>query len=217
LTCRRPQRSEQRDRRPAITSGVRDAGVEKEAKHFRLAGLDGTVVVAYGPNTDPRLYGYDLLGLDYPAERAKGFPVLRADVAYEGEGYSANFGWVQVVWIRQSDTNEPRVIVDVAPQLRGLGVPYFSFGVEPTLFDAPSTTDADEDWLARAFLVTSPDRLMTRAVQPIVGFRWGYVLRDHVPQITPFTWSAEEDWREVSAVLTTRFPEWTFSLQGEQS
>jgi hypothetical protein len=151
--------------------------VERQTQAFRLAGLEGAVEVMYGPNEDPQHWGYDLLGLDYPVTTAKGFPVIHAAVSYEGKGYAANFGWVQVVWIQRPDAQEPRVIVDVAPQVRGLQVPYVSFGVEPTLFDAPSTTDADEDWVARAFLTASPDRLMTRVVQPVVGLRWGYVLR----------------------------------------
>jgi len=76
------------------------------------------------------------LGLDYPSTVAAGFPVLRVDVAYEGDGYAAMLGWVQVVWMREAVGQEPRVIVDVAPQLTDTGFPYVSFGIEPTMFDA---------------------------------------------------------------------------------
>jgi len=184
--------------------------VHENAYPFRLSGLAGDVVVRYGANVDPTRWGYDLLGLDYPSVTAAGFPVLRADVTYEGDGYAATLGWVQVVWMAGAAEQEPRVIVDVAPQLIGTGFPYVSFGVEPTMFDAPSTTQADVDWLARTFLTASPDRLMTRIAEPILGLRWGYVLHEAVPQLKGLAPAREEDWREARSVLTAHFPEWEF-------
>ena len=48
-------------------------------------------------------------------------------------------GWIQVVRYREPDADE-EIFVDVAPQLRDTGVPWFSFGVRAAFFDAPSTT-----------------------------------------------------------------------------
>src|SRR6266446_4075542 len=63
--------------------------MDQQTYPFRLSGLGGEVVVQYGRNTDPARWGYELLGLDFASTVAKGFPVLQADVTYEGEGYAA--------------------------------------------------------------------------------------------------------------------------------
>jgi hypothetical protein len=103
---------------------------------------------------------------------------------------------------------QPRAIVDVAPQLIGTGSPYLSFGINPTMFDAPSTTDAEVDWLARAFLTASPDRLMTRIIEPIVGLRWGYTLREDVPDLKELVRADDRDWQQARTVIVDRFPAW---------
>ena len=126
-------------------------GLDVSRIPFELSGKAGEVVVSYGENDDPRRWGYDLLGLDFPWEVSRGFPVLRADVTYEGDGYAAVLGWVQVVSMSVAGEAAPKMMVDVAPQLIGSGFPYVSFGVEPTMFDAPSTTDRDVGWVARHF------------------------------------------------------------------
>lgn len=71
---------------------------------------------------------------------ALGFRVVQASVAYEGEGYAAVMGWVQVVRYRLEDANEHVIVFDVAAQMTDTEVPYLSFGVRPTLFDAPGIT-----------------------------------------------------------------------------
>jgi len=60
--------------------------VEVSRIPFELSGQAGEVVVSYGENEDPVRWGYDLLGLDFRWEISRGFPVLRADVTYEGDG-----------------------------------------------------------------------------------------------------------------------------------
>ena len=182
--------------------------VKEKAYAFHLSGLRGEVRVVYGVNSDPAHWGYELLGLDFPSAVANGFPVLRADVTYEGDGYAATLGWVQVVWMRGGEEHEPRVLVDVAPQLIGTGFPYVCFGIEPTMFDAPSTTESEVDWVARTFLTASPDRLMTRIIEPILGLRWGYVLRGGVPELRDLTRADDRDWQEARSVLADHFPSW---------
>jgi len=150
------------------------------------------------------------LGLDFPSTVAKGFPVLRADVTYEGDGYAATLGWLQVVWMTVAAEREPRTMVDVPPQLIATGFPYVSFGIEPTMFDAPSTTDSGVDWVARTFLTASPDRLMTRVVEPVLGLRWGYTLREGLPQLKDLTRTGDEDWREARLVIARQFRDWEF-------
>ena len=174
---------------------------------FELSSRQGGVTVRYGENRDPAHWGYDLLGLKFPWEVSHGFPVVSADVAYEGDGYAAIFGWVQVVWMSVVD-KPTEVLVDVAPQLIGSGVPYISFGVKPTMFDAPSTTDREVQWAARTFLTASPDRLMTRVLSPVVGFRWGYTIRAGDVAVADLVAASGEDWLLGREVLTNQFPGW---------
>lgn len=64
---------------------------------FQLRGREGRVTVEYGVNDDPSRWGYHLLGLNFDAEVARGFPVIEARVAFGGEGYAGFLGWIQVV------------------------------------------------------------------------------------------------------------------------
>jgi hypothetical protein len=185
--------------------------VEVSRTPFELSGQAGEVVVRYGENEDPARWGYDLLGLDFPWEISRGFPVFRADVTYERDGYAAVLGWVQVVWMSVAGESEPRVMVDVAPQLIGSGFPYVSFGVEPTMFDAPSTTHHDVGWVARTFLTASPDRLMTRVVEPVVGFRWGYTIDGGDVAIDVLAPASDDDWLVTRNVIAMQFSDWEFS------
>lgn len=200
------------EEKPGLAGFVRweNLPMDQQTYPFRLSGLDGEVVVQYGPNADPARWGYDLLGRDFPSTVAKGFPVLRADVTYEGDGYAATLGWLQVVSMTVAAEREPRTMVDVPPQLIATGFPYISFGIEPTMFDAPSTTDSDVDWVARTFLTASPDRLMTRVVEPVFGLRWGYTLREGLPQLKDLARTGDEDWREARLVIARQFRDWEF-------
>jgi hypothetical protein len=183
---------------------------------FELSALAGEVVVSFGENDDPAHWGYDLLGLDFPWEVSRGFPVFRADVAYAGDGYAAVFGWVQVVWMSVTGEAEARVMVDVAPQLIGSGFPYVSFGVEATMFDAPSTTLRDVGWVARTFLTASPDRLMTRVVAPVVGFRWGYTVKGGEVGVDVLAAASADDWVLARGVIAAQFTDWDFLRVFEQ-
>ena len=179
---------------------------------FELRGIPGRVLIQFGANDDPDRWGYPLLGLDYPVELARGFPVIQAEVDYPAEGYAAVLSWIQLVWIKDLDGHEPKYQpVDLAPQLLGLELPYFSFGVRPVLFDAPSYDKAaNVDWVAHSLLSFTPDCLMTRVVRPVCGFSWGYQLRGAAltlrhPQIT-----TASDWEADLTLLRNAFPSWRF-------
>jgi len=67
---------------------------------FRLRDYDGLVTVSYGVDRDPAFWGFDTPGLLYQPldlELAKGFPVCEARIAYEGPGYHALMGWIQLI------------------------------------------------------------------------------------------------------------------------
>jgi hypothetical protein len=175
---------------------------------FRLRGVDGVVRVLLARNDEPERWGWRLLGLDVPLEHIVGFPVVEATVDYPAEGYAAVMGWVQVV--RYEVTGEPETVVlaDVAPQLQGLGMPYVAFGVRPTYFDAPAMSAPDADWRAATFLTATPDALLSRVIEPVCGFRWGYRREGRVTELVDAARVEEKDWLEAREKLVTHYPDW---------
>lgn len=177
---------------------------------FHLRGRPGRVLVRYGVNDDPARWGYPLLGLDSLVEACRGFPVMQAEVEHDAQGYAAVLAWIQVVRMTDLDSRQGTALVDVAPQLAGLDVPYLSFGVRPVLFDAPSTTTRNTDWDAEAFLVVTPDGVMTRRIQPLCGFGWGYRVRDGEPAAAGLHELDAASWRRNADFLADQHPSWTF-------
>jgi hypothetical protein len=190
---------------------------------FSLDGRNGSVAVEFGANDDPSRWGFGALGLDWPVSLAVGLPVLEATVSYAGEGYAAVMGWIQVVRIRVGERSESlvpaaekapagdHVWVDGPPNLRGLGVPFVSFGPCPTLFDAPMSTESDIRFVADSFLTTSPDALVSRRSRPCFGFRWGYSTQagSAAELISPALLD-QDDWRDALPVLAEQFSGWSF-------
>jgi hypothetical protein len=141
------------------------------------------------------------------------------------EGYAAVMGWIQVVRISVSETSRSVVAggekappgehcwVDVPPHLQGLGVPFVSFGVRPSLFDAPASTESDVRFVADSFLTASPDALMSRTSHPCCGFRWGYSTETgQTPTLLRPSVLSEREWAEAQPVLRESFPDWSFGL-----
>ena len=190
---------------------------------FSLRGSEGTVRVSYGVNEDPDHWGYGVLGLAWPPSLANGLPVLEARVSSPLEGYAAVMGWIQVVRIHVSELSTSMVVdgeqappgdhvwVDGPPHLRGLGVPFVSFGHSPTLFDAPASTESDIRFIADSFLTVSPDAVISRRLQPCAGLRWGYSTeKGQKPELVPLISLGEEDWAQALPILKETFPGWDF-------
>ncbi|MGI9157880.1 MAG: hypothetical protein ACR2FG_14810 [Marmoricola sp.] len=184
---------------------------------FQLRGRPGSVRVRYGVNDDPARWGYPLLRIDSLVELSRGFPVVQAEVEHDAQGYAAMLAWIQLVRMTDLDSGESSTLVDGAPQLEGLDLPYVSFGVRPILFDAPSTTTRNADWDADAFLVVTPDALMTRRVQPLCGFGWGYRVRDGEPAATRLQELDAASWRRDRDFLAEQHPSWTFEDQTDET
>jgi hypothetical protein len=155
-------------------------------------------------------------------------PVLEARVAYEGDGYESVMGWIQVVRIHVDRSSEALIPgsekapagdhlwVDVPPNLRGLGVPFVSFGPRPTLFDAPASTESNVRFVADSFLTASPDGLVTRRSRPCFGVRWGYsTLGDpgSAIEILPLREIGAKEWSDALPSLDEHFPDWTFEKE----
>jgi len=194
-----------------------------EVFEFSLHGRKGSVTVEFEANEDPPRWGFEVLGLPWPAHLAIGLPVLEATVSYPGEGYVAVMGWIQVVRIHVSERSESLVPegekapagdhawVDGPPHLRGLGIPFVSFGPRPTLFDAPMSTESEVDFVADSFLTASPDALISRRSRPCAGFRWGYSTQaGSAPRLRSPTLLNDDDWRGALPILQEQFAEWSF-------
>lgn len=182
---------------------------------FTLRGIDGRVEITYVVNDDPKRWGFDLLGLDFDIEAARGFPVMTARSRYAAEGYAGYLGWIQVVdyVVRHGDVEDAAVFVvpDVAPQARDANTPYCTFGYEPVMFDAPAYADEPNvDWNARTFLAYSPDCLMTPIVEPLCGFFWGYRIVAGVVTPKELRTCTSDDWLGTRRLLRLRLPTWDF-------
>ena len=190
---------------------------------FRLRGAEGSVSVSFQANEDPERWGYAALGLDWPTELAQGLPVLTARTECSLDGYAAVLGWIQIVRIDVLESSTSLVAggekapaghhewVDGPPQLRGLGVPFTSFGVCPTLFDAPASTESDTTFLADSWLTASPDALISRESLPVLGLRWGYSTRSGQPhELHEPAPLHRSEWAEALPLLRETFPDWTF-------
>jgi hypothetical protein len=188
------------------------AGTHRTVIPFVDRGLRGQVSVTCEPDLQPSRWGYPLLGLPMDVEAASGFPVVHATVQTEGEGYASILGWLQVVRVREGEAGPEQSLVDVAPQLAGLEVPYLAFGSRPTLFDAPSTDARDDlDWSAHTYLVSTPDCVMTRRLVPLCGFGWGYQVRDATPITVVPTPIGPDAWSTDREVLARGHASWTFA------
>jgi hypothetical protein len=177
---------------------------------FRIRGKDGAVHVEYAINEDPRRWGNVLLGVGAPLngeEVGQGFPLCRATVTFAGEGYAAVMAWIQILRFSGASNG---VLVDQPPQLEGSGMPYVYWGPCPAFFDNPFTTTRGVHWTADAFLVVSPDAVMTRVVQPICGFSWGYSTEGEQTHALPLTGLDPAAWPSACAILRPRYTHWEF-------
>jgi hypothetical protein len=107
---------------------------------FTFRGQESSVTVEFDRNDNRDRWGFGALELPWPSSLAAGRPVVRARVSAPLEGYAAVMGWIQVVRLHVAETSTSLVAggekappgdhawVDGPPQLRGLGVPFVSFG-----------------------------------------------------------------------------------------
>jgi hypothetical protein len=90
----------------------------------------------------------------------------------------------------------------------GLGMPYVAFGVRPTYFDSPAISAPDADWRAATFLRSSPDVLLSRVIEPVCGFRWGYRRVGGETELVDAVPASDADWLAARDELVTRYPDW---------
>jgi hypothetical protein len=177
---------------------------------FSARGTSSTVNVSVLPNLDPAALGCPLLDPSLRPDAAYGYPVCRAEVATELDGYAAAFGWIQLV--RSTDAPGPDEFgLDPLALFRDVATPFAFFGIKPLLFDAPFRQDRYPlRWEARAFLCEVPDGVMTRRVTPLAGFWWGFDVAAgevsiHAPRSLDLA-----SWNGHLALLTAHYPDWRF-------
>ena len=192
---------------------------------FSLGDFPGTVAVYYGANQEPARVGYDYLaGPSFDPDRCRGYPVIHARIeSYAGTGIRTMLSWIQIVTSLYSDSHDPQasktesfIEVDVAPSLEDAGFPFYSFGSNPQLFDAPCRNLGDQArlcWTADSFLTTLPIRSREEPIAWLRGFRWGYIetnLPDEKPILLPLEVTGAEVWNQQLSFLTQTYPDWNF-------
>jgi hypothetical protein len=176
---------------------------------FSLRDISGHVDVSISPNTDPGRLGYLLLSGGRPVDFARGFPACRATVTYPADGYAAIFGWTQMV--RSTDAAISEFEMDPIAIYKEVNTPFAWYGTRPELFDAPSRNSrADMTWECHSYLCVSPDAVVSRRVQAVTGYSWGFAIAGgditfiRAAPLGPAAWDAH------LALLHASYPAWTF-------
>jgi hypothetical protein len=176
---------------------------------FGLRGVRGRITVDVGVNEDPLGWGCDLLTGEIPPLAALGFPVCRAVIEYDRDGYAAALGWIQLVQASDSGGEPDAFEIDPIAIYRDVATPYAWFGIKPVFFDAPFRPDRYElRWRARSFLCFSPDAVMSRWVRAATGFRWGFDVHDGEVHLSDLRLLTATAWDEHLALLRSRYPDW---------
>ena len=175
---------------------------------FTLRGTAGHVDISITANTNPDAIGYSLLFEGRAPDSRSGFPICRARVTYPRDGYAAVFGWTQMV--RSTDQTE-QFEMDPIAIYADVATPYAWFGVKPEAFDAPSRPSLDDMvWEAHCFLCVSPDAVLTRRVQAVCGFSWGFTVEAEQIRFAEPEVLAAEAWEARLDLLRASYPSWTF-------
>jgi hypothetical protein len=171
---------------------------------FRLRDAPGRVDVSVLPNRDPQALGCP--------PSARDLPVCMATVSYEGRGYNAAFGWVQLVRSTDNESAGAEFELDPYEPLGPTTHPFCFFGFEPALFDAPARASrAEMDWVAESFLCFIPADSAAPETRAILGFRWGFEIRDQVVSLRPPESVDGASWDGHLPSLSGAHPSWTFA------
>jgi hypothetical protein len=171
---------------------------------FRLRGASGWVEVVVEANANPEALGC--------APFASGFPVCTATVTYEGGGYDAALGWVQVVRSTDDASAGEEFALDPFEPLGVSSHPFCFFGFAPVLFDAPARPSREDmDWRAESFLCFVRMDAGGREARAILGFGWGFSIRAEAISIAACVPLAAAEWNKHHALLHREHSEWTFA------
>ena len=176
---------------------------------FRLLEAQGWIDVAVESNTDPEALGCPPF--------AQGFPVCTATVSYEGKGYRAALGWVQLVRSTDNASGGEEFEMDPYSPLGPLPHPFCFFGFAPVLFDAPMRESREDmDWIANSFLCfAAPSVLAPEAGGPearaVAGFEWGFRTRNSDVVGRPPESLGSAAWDSHLSLMRSEHPSWGFA------
>lgn len=200
-------------------------GVSKQqtlSLDFHLsARRQGTVSITVEPDSNPLDYGKDLLlptllpdtPLETALKRTLDFPVITAKVHSTGaRGYGAYYGWIQLTRSAEPSLTAAHAWeMDPIPITAELNTPFVWFGPEPTLFDGPfRPRDTDVEWSAHSFLAEVGDSCLSRDVRPILGFEWGFWIREGRVLVKEVRRLDLEAWDGHLALFRGKFEGWRF-------
>jgi hypothetical protein len=178
--------------------------LETMTLQYRWSGVTGTVQVEIGVNDDPAALGC--------AEFARGFPYCRATISPPARGYLDALGWVQLLsWTHPGEDFR----IDPFAPLGEVSHPFGFFGFAPTLFDAPHTDLdlVDSNFVAHSFLCGLGGDLLEfrREARAVLGFSWGFSVRDRQKEILPPASLGPADWDHHRDYLREAHPGWSFA------
>jgi hypothetical protein len=67
------------------------------------------------------------------------------------------------------------------------------------------------DWDAHSFLCVSPDAVLTRQVEAVAGFSWGFTVSQSTIRFAPPAVLTAGHWNSHLALLRRSYPQWTFT------
>ncbi|MBI4926461.1 MAG: hypothetical protein HY835_01760 [Anaerolineae bacterium] len=189
---------------------------------FTHLDRSGEVLVRYDPIQDPVVAGFDQFhGPYFDMHKSIGYPMMHASIhQYAGTGVRAFMGWIQIIrdtFNEGKDSQRVEVDVDVSPDMRRCGVPFYSYGMLPQIFDAPNNNVGNETslrWVEDTYLTSMPNGKHP-AITFILGFRWGYVeyheTENKPVEILPLQRLDQRNWLEDLPLLRENFPSWNFA------
>lgn len=185
--------------------------------HYERNGL---VKVNYKKITDPMETGLDAIP-NFNFMNSAGFPSMHAKICYEGTGIRSSFGWIQIItgYSQASPDTEVTIEydVDASDTMKKLGVPFYSYGNLPEIYDPPNNNIGDRlwlKWIADSYLTTMPHRANNDLIQFIVGFRWGYIeyepKQNRPIEILPIQINDASSWNKHLNLLRKEFNSWNY-------
>jgi hypothetical protein len=171
---------------------------------FHLLDARGRIDINIERNTDPEALGCPPFARD--------LPVCTATVTYEGRGYHAALGWVQLVRSTDNASRGEKFEMDPYEPLGRLSHPFCFFGFAPVLFDAPSRASRDDmDWVANSFLCFVAPDAAGRETRAIAGFAWGFSIREREVVLRPPESLDCAAWDSHLPLLRREHPSWAFA------
>ena len=180
---------------------------------FRHHGHMGSVRVKVSRNHGVLSSGFTAIDKRFTDSMVKGFPVMKAEVNFEGSGYEALFGWLQVI-SHDYGRGEEEFSVDIADQFREFMNPFCYYGYKPAMYDAPRhAAPGLRKWKSYTFLcpLSLSNREEYRKITPLAGFTWGYTMFQGKPEsiMEPMP-ASRDDWNLVRRNVASYYPQWLF-------